>query len=68
MELVLEMLREAAIRLPGPVGQTIGVVGGIVIGQAAVQAGIVSNVMVIVVSIPADISKLGIMKEATAVI
>ncbi len=53
MELVLEMLREAAIRLPGPVGQTIGVVGGIVIGQAAVQAGIVSNVMVIVVSITA---------------
>ncbi|TCW49872.1 spore germination protein [Bacillus thuringiensis] len=36
MELVLEMLREAAVRLPGPVGQTIGVVGGIVIGQAAV--------------------------------
>ncbi|MEJ9251742.1 spore germination protein [Bacillus wiedmannii] len=53
MELVLEMLREAAVRLPGPVGQTIGVVGGIVIGQAAVQAGIVSNVMVIVVSITA---------------
>lgn len=53
MELVLEMLREAALRLPGPVGQTIGVVGGIVIGQAAVQAGIVSNVMVIIVSITA---------------
>ena len=53
MELVLEMLREAAVRLPGPVGQAIGVVGGIVIGQAAVQAGIVSNVMVIVVSITA---------------
>ena len=53
MELVLEMLREVAVRLPGPVGQTIGVVGGIVIGQAAVQAGIVSNVMVIVVSITA---------------
>lgn len=53
MELALEMLQEAAVRLPGPVGQTIGVVGGIVIGQAAVQAGIVSNVMVIVVSITA---------------
>ncbi len=53
MELVLEMLHEATVRLPGPVGQTIGVVGGIVIGQAAVQAGIVSNVMVIVVSITA---------------
>jgi spore germination protein len=51
MELVLEMLREAAIRLPAPIGQTIGVVGGIVIGQAAVEAGIVSNIMVIVVAI-----------------
>jgi spore germination protein len=53
MELVLEMLREAGVRLPAPIGQTIGVVGGIVIGQAAVQAGLVSNVMVIVVSITA---------------
>jgi spore germination protein len=53
MELVLEMLREAAIRLPAPIGQTIGVVGGIVVGQAAVQAGIVSNIMVIVVAITA---------------
>ena len=53
MEVVIEMLREAGIRLPTPIGQTIGVVGGIVIGQAAVQAGIVSNVMVIVVSITA---------------
>lgn len=53
MEVVIEMLREAGIRLPAPIGQTIGVVGAIVIGQAVVQAGIVSNVMVIVVSITA---------------
>lgn len=53
MELILEMLREAGVRLPAPIGQTIGVVGGIVIGQAAVQAGLVSNIMVIVVSITA---------------
>lgn len=53
MELSLEMLREAGLRLPGPIGQTIGVVGGIVIGQAAVQAGIVSNIMVIIVAITA---------------
>lgn len=51
MEISLEMLREAGVRLPSPIGQTIGVVGAIVIGQAAVQAGIVSNIMVIVVSI-----------------
>lgn len=50
MEITLEMMREAGIRLPAPIGQTIGIVGGIVIGQAAVQAGIVSNIMVIVVA------------------
>ncbi|HHT7155965.1 spore germination protein [Bacillus thuringiensis serovar andalousiensis] len=53
MEITLEMLREAGIRLPQPIGQTIGIVGGIVIGQAAVQAGIVSNIMVIIVSVTA---------------
>ncbi len=50
MEIMIEMMREAGIRLPAPIGQTIGIVGGIVIGQAAVQAGIVSNIMVIVVA------------------
>ncbi|PFH90533.1 spore germination protein [Bacillus sp. AFS088145] len=53
MEITLEMLREAAIRLPTPISTTVGVVGGIVIGQAAVQAGIVSNIMVIVVALTA---------------
>lgn len=42
MEVTLELLREAGIRLPKPIGQTIGIVGGLVIGEAAVQAGIVS--------------------------
>ncbi|MDQ0201506.1 spore germination protein [Neobacillus ginsengisoli] len=50
MEIALEMLREAGIRLPAPIGQTVGIVGAIVIGQAAVQAGIVSNMMIIVVA------------------
>ncbi|MFC4075267.1 spore germination protein [Salinithrix halophila] len=53
MEAAIEMIREAGVRLPSPVGQTIGVVGGIVVGQAAVQAGIVSNIMVIIVAITA---------------
>ncbi|PGS54161.1 spore germination protein [Bacillus sp. AFS041924] len=53
MEITLEMLREAGIRLPSPISTTVGVVGGIVIGQAAVQAGIVSNIMVIVVALTA---------------
>ncbi|WP_053362343.1 spore germination protein [Bacillus sp. FJAT-27251] len=53
MEVTLEMLREAGVRLPAKIGQTVGIVGGIVIGQAAVQAGIVSNIMVIVVALTA---------------
>lgn len=53
MEIILEMLREAGVRLPLRIGQTVGIVGGIVIGQAAVDAGIVSNVMVIVVALTA---------------
>ncbi|MGZ9585813.1 spore germination protein [Paenibacillus marinisediminis] len=50
MEITIEMMREASIRLPTAIGQTIGIVGGIVIGQAAVQAGLVSNIMVIIVA------------------
>lgn len=53
MEVTFELLREAGIRLPRAVGQSISIVGALVIGQAAVQAGIVSAVMVIVVSITA---------------
>lgn len=53
MEVSIEILREAGLRLPKPIGQTIGIVGGLVIGEAAVQAGIVSPIMVIVVAITA---------------
>lgn len=48
MEIAFELLREAGIRLPSPVSSTIGIVGGIIIGQAAVEAGIVSPIVVIV--------------------
>ncbi|WP_339303045.1 spore germination protein [Paenibacillus sp. FSL R5-0519] len=51
MEITFEGLREAGIRIPKPLGQTVSIIGGIVIGQAAVQAGIVSAPLVIVVSI-----------------
>lgn len=51
MELIFEGLREAGIRLPRTVGQSVSIVGGLVIGQAAVQAGIVSAPMVIIVSV-----------------
>jgi spore germination protein len=53
MEATLELLREAGIRLPKPIGQTVGIVGGLVIGEAAVSAGIVSPVMVIIVAVTA---------------
>lgn len=53
MELTFEILREAGVRMPRAVGQTISIVGGLVIGQAAVEAGIISNIMVIVVSLTA---------------
>jgi spore germination protein KA len=53
MEVTFEILREAGLRLPRAVGQAVSIVGALVIGQAAVQAGIVSAVMVIVVSITA---------------
>lgn len=53
MELAFELLREAGIRLPGQLGGTIGIVGGLIVGQAAVDAGIVSTIVVIVVALTA---------------
>ncbi|GIN36423.1 MULTISPECIES: spore germination protein [Bacillus] len=53
MEISFEILREAGIRLPKAIGSAVSIVGAIVIGQAAVQAGIVSPAMVIIVAITA---------------
>ncbi|WP_409342925.1 spore germination protein [Paenibacillus sp. MBLB4367] len=53
MEITFEILREAGIRMPRTIGQAVSIVGTLVIGQAAVEAGIVSAAMVIVVSITA---------------
>lgn len=53
MELTFELLREAGIRLPKTIGQTVSTVGGLVIGQAAVTAGLVSPISVIVVALTA---------------
>jgi len=50
MEFTIELLREAGARLPTKVGQTIGIVGGIVIGQAAVAAGFTSDILIIAVA------------------
>lgn len=53
MGITMELLREAGARLPTTIGQTIGIVGGLVIGDAAVQAGVVSPIMVIVIALNA---------------
>lgn len=53
MELSFELLREAGVRLPGTMGNTIGIVGGLIIGQAAVEANLVSPIVVIVTSFTA---------------
>ncbi|MFJ1104934.1 spore germination protein [Bacillus albus] len=53
LELVIDLLREAGARLPMKVGQTLGIVGGIVIGQASVQAGLTSNILLIIVALSA---------------
>ena len=53
MELSFELLREAGVRLPGAMGHTIGIVGGLIIGQAAVDANLVSPIVVIVVAFTA---------------
>ncbi|MGE5653005.1 MAG: spore germination protein [Bacillota bacterium] len=48
-ELVIDLIREMGLRLPSPLGQTVGVVGGIVLGEASIRAGLVSPAMLVVV-------------------
>ncbi|MGO4276732.1 spore germination protein, partial [Paenibacillus sp. TAF58] len=51
MEFFFELLREAGIRLPRPVGSAVSIVGALVIGEAAINAGIASPIMVIIVAL-----------------
>lgn len=51
MEISFELIREAGARVPAPLGSTISIVGALILGQAAVQAGIISPILVIVVAI-----------------
>lgn len=53
MEFSFELIREAGIRVPGAIGSTIGIVGGLILGQAAVSANLVSPIMIIIVAITA---------------
>ena len=48
---VFQLVREAGIRVPGAVGQTVGIIGGLILGQAAVSANFVSTVVLIIVAL-----------------
>lgn len=51
MEFSFELIREAGLRVPSPIGPTIGIVGALVLGQAAVSASIVSPILIIIIAI-----------------
>ncbi|WP_418714697.1 spore germination protein [Blautia hydrogenotrophica] len=53
LELSFELIREAGVRMPGSLGSTIGIVGGLIVGQAAVTANLVSPIVVIIVALTA---------------
>lgn len=53
MELAFELLREAGLRVPSPIGPTMGIVGALILGDAAVKANIVSPILIIVVALTA---------------
>ncbi|PFH85661.1 spore germination protein [Bacillus sp. AFS088145] len=63
MQIILELLKEAAIRLPSPIAQTIGIVGGLVIGTAIVEAHLVSNTMIVVIGFTAIASFVAPVSE-----
>lgn len=50
MDISFELIREAGIRMPNPIGSTLGIVGGLILGQAAVSAKIVSPIMIIIIA------------------
>lgn len=53
LELSFELIREAGVRVPGSLGNAIGIVGGLIIGQAAVSANLVSPIVVMIVALTA---------------
>lgn len=65
MEISMALLLESIVRLPKAIGATIGIVGGLVIGQAAVSAGMISPIMVIVVGVTAITSFITSNYEVT---
>ena len=53
MEISFELIREAGLRVPSPIGPTIGIVGALILGDAAVKANIVSPILIIIVALTA---------------
>lgn len=53
LELAFELIREAGVRMPGSLGNAIGIVGGLIVGQAAVEANLVSPIVVMIVALTA---------------
>lgn len=51
MELAFDIIREASLRVPSPIGSTVGIIGGLIVGQAAVSANLVSPIAIIIVSL-----------------
>lgn len=51
LEISFELIREAGIRVPGPIGPTLGIIGALILGQAAVAANIVSPILIIIVAV-----------------
>ena len=51
MELAFELIREAGVRIPGLIGPTLGIVGTLILGQAAVSAAIVSPILIVIVAV-----------------
>lgn len=66
IEILMELLREASVRLPRSIGSTIGIVGALIIGEAAVSASLVSPFMVIIVAIT-TIASFAIPNYSTAI-
>ena len=56
MEIILEILQEAGVRMPKTIGPAVSIVGGLVLGDAAVRAGLVSAPIVVVISFTAIVS------------
>lgn len=65
LELAFELIREAGVRIPGSLGNAIGIVGGLIIGSAAVEANLVSPIVVMIVALTA-LGSLAIPNEEFA--